>query len=351
MTHPRSQLLALAWLLAVTALLAACGGESSDASSQQDGNGGIQIATLTPTTEAAATSVESTAVPSATTEPTATPEPDVEATPAEPSAIPTGLSFQPPQLRQGGYSVIYLYEDAANATLSFGGLQYPMLQDGDRWWAIIGIGAFAEPGLAPLSVAYTPADGGEVESIAQSIEIISHDYPVENIDLDPETSALLDPDIVNNELAIRAGVLSGYTAAKLWSGAFVRPGEGEISSTYGVARSYNNGPVTSYHHGTDFIGDIGAPAYAAAAGTVVFAEELQVRGNTIMIDHGGGVFTAYNHLSAIAVTQGESVAAGQPIGAIGSTGLVTGPHLHWEVVIRGIEVDGELWLEGTSIGP
>jgi murein DD-endopeptidase MepM/ murein hydrolase activator NlpD len=353
MTHPRSQTLAsVAPLLLVVALLSACFGGSSASSKPApagdgDGDGGIVIATLTPAAEAS----QPSPTPSASTAP-ATPTPEPEApTPQPPSAVLTGLSLQPPQLRQGGYSVVYLHEAAANATLSFGGLQYPMLPDGDRWWAVIGIGAFAEPGLAPLSVAYTPADGGDVVSIAQSIEIVDHEYPVENINLDPETSALLDPEILNNELAVRAGVLSGYTAAKLWSGPFSRPAEGPLSSIYGVARSYNNGPVSGYHHGTDFAGDIGDPIYAAAGGVVVFAQELRVRGNTIMIDHGAGLFTAYNHLSAFNVTEGETVTAGQLIGALGSTGLVTGPHLHWEVVVRSVEVDGELWLEGNSVGP
>ena len=352
MTHPRSRSLAItALLLALAGLLCSCSGGSSGASSSPPAgtSGDIQIATLTPEPEAS----QPTATPSSSPAPeTPTPEPEPEpSTPEPPRAVATGLSLQPPQLRQGGYSVVYLHEPALNATLSFGGLQYPMLQEGDRWWALIGIGAFTEPGLAPLSVAYTPADGGDVVSIAQSIEIVDHDYPVENINLDPETSALLAPDIVNNELAIRAGVLSGYTTAKIWSGAFVRPGEGPISSIYGVARSYNNGPVSGYHHGTDFAGEIGDPVYAAAAGVVVFAAELQVRGNTVMIDHGAGLFTAYNHLSEIDVTQGDSVTAGQPIGALGSTGLVTGPHLHWEVIVRTVEVDGELWLDGSAVGP
>jgi murein DD-endopeptidase MepM/ murein hydrolase activator NlpD len=337
-------------LSAFAALSVACFGDSSNAASRPeaaDGSNDIVIATRAQGTqsETASTSPAATEVPSSTPEPAQTP------TPEPPSAVPTGLAFQPPQVRQGGYSVIYLYEPAANATLSFGGLQYPMLQDGDRWWAIVGVGGFAEPGLAPLSVAYTPLDGGDVQSIAQSIEVIPHEYPVENIDLSPETSALLDPEVVNNELAIRAGVLSGFTTARRWAGPFFQPAEGIISSIYGVARSYNNGPVTSYHHGTDFAGEIGDPVFAAADGVVVFAQELQVRGNTIMIDHGAGLFTAYNHLSAIGVLEGETVAAGQLIGAIGSTGLVTGPHLHWEVVLRTIEVDGELWLAGTSIGP
>jgi hypothetical protein len=348
MHSPRTLILSV--LLPLVAVLAACNGGSSPPATSDDASGGILIATLTPTT-----TLLSSAPEIVTPAPTPTAEPSVEPTPSPtpepPSAVPAGISLQPPQMRQGGFSVVYLNDPADNATLSFGGLQFPMLRDGDRWWAIVGVGAFAEPGLAPLSVAYTPAGETETVSIAHSIEIVAHEYPVENIILDPETSALLDPDIVNNELAIRAAVLTGYTTSQEWSGPFARPADGIISSIYGVARSYNNGPVSSYHHGTDFAGDIGDPVYAAAGGIVVFAQELQVRGNSVMIDHGAGLFTAYNHLSAITVIEGEVVTPGQIIGAIGSTGLVTGPHLHWEVVLRGVEVDGELFLTGADIGP
>ncbi len=307
MTHPRSnRLVCAAALLALAALTVACGA-STDAATKpgSDTSGGIQIATLTPTAEGATPALPS----SPTSQPSATPVLETP-TPEPPSAVPTGLAFQPPQLRQGGYSVVYLYEPALNATVSFGGLQFPMLQDGDRWWAVIGVGAFADPGLAPLSVAYTPVGGGDTISLAQSIQITDYDYPVENIDLDPETSALLDPDIVNNELAIRSSVLTGFTARKLWSGPFVRPSDAPIGDVYGIARSYNGGPVSGYHRGTDFTASLGDPVYAAAAGVVVFADELQVRGNTIMIDHGAGVFTGYNHLSAINVSVGDSVTAG-----------------------------------------
>jgi murein DD-endopeptidase MepM/ murein hydrolase activator NlpD len=129
------------------------------------------------------------------------------------------------------------------------------------------------------------------------------------------------------------------------------PAGGPYSGLYGIARSYNNGPVSSYHHGTDFLGDEGDPVYAAADGVVAFADHLDVRGNTIYIDHGAGLISGYHHLSAINVTAGETVSAGQLIGAIGATGLVTGPHLHWEVIIRGVEIDGKLWLESGAIGP
>jgi hypothetical protein len=245
----------------------------------------------------------------------------------------------------------YLNETAINATLTFGGRQYPMVQAGNRWWTVIGVGAFTSPGLAPVTVAYTPAQGAAVRSITQSLSITDRDYPVSHITLDPATASLLAPDIVNNEIAQRAAIFSGYTAQKLWNGAFQRPAEGPLSDRYGEGRSYNGSPVTDYHKGTDFVGGIGDPVYAAAAGRVVFTGELRVRGNAIIIDHGLGVFTAYHHLSAIKVVQGAIVAPGQRIGDIGSTGLVTGPHLHWEVIVRGVEVDGEYWLSDISLGP
>jgi len=267
------------------------------------------------------------------------------------SVATSGISFQPQQLTQGGTAVVYLNETAVSATLTFGGRQYAMTQSGGRWWAVIGIGAFAEPGSAPVSVSYTPSTGAAVRTISQSIAITDHEYPISYITLDPGTASLLAPDIVNNEIAQRASIFSGYSTQKLWNGPFRRPAGGDLSDRYGEARSYNGAPATDYHRGTDFIGNVGDPVYAAAAGRVVFAGELKVRGNTIIVDHGLGVFSAYHHLSAIRVNQGDMVTPGQRIGDIGATGLVTGPHLHFELVVRGVEVDAEYWLSGVTVGP
>ena len=272
--------------------------------------------------------------------------------PATPTTVPAaGITFQPAQLPQGGTAAVYLNETAVNATLTFGGRQYPMVQNGGRWWAVVGVGAFTQPGLAPVTIAYTPSAGAAVRTITQSVAITDNDYPVSNITLDPTTASLLAPDIVNNEIAQRAAIFSGYTTQQLWNGTFRRPADGALSDHYGEGRSYNGAPVTDYHKGTDFIGGIGDPVYAAAAGRVVFTGELKVRGNTIIIDHGLGVFSAYHHLSAIKIAQGATVVPGQRIGDIGSTGLVTGPHLHFEVIVRGVEVDAEYWLSGATIGP
>jgi murein DD-endopeptidase MepM/ murein hydrolase activator NlpD len=261
------------------------------------------------------------------------------------------MLFKPASMPQGGVAIVYLNESATAATARFQGRQYPMLNDTNRWWAIIGVGAFIEPGLHPVSITYTPAGRTSQASIVQSIAITDVVYPVEHIELDDATAALLSPEIVQAELAQRAAIFGGFSVQRLWQGPFRAPARGSQSSQFGEGRSYNGAPVTDYHRGTDFIGDIGSPVFASATGRVAFTGELKVRGNAIMLDHGAGVFTAYHHLSQILVEEGQLVNIGDNIGAIGSTGLVTGPHLHWEVIVRGVEVDGAYWLSGEELGP
>lgn len=146
-------------------------------------------------------------------------------------------------------------------------------------------------------------------------------------------------------------IVSGYrtqSQTKLWSGKFQLPNTARKSSPFGVKRSYNKGPVTSYHKGLDFAANKGAPVLAPAAGIVVVegyeAKGFHVHGNTVMLDHGQGVTSIYMHLSKINVKRGEKVAAGQKIGEVGHTGISTGPHLHWGVYLYGTSIDPEHFL-------
>ena len=100
-----------------------------------------------------------------------------------------------------------------------------------------------------------------------------------------------------------------------------------------------------HHSGTDFAADAGTPVIAAAAGRVAYVGLLTTRGNSVIIDHGVGVFTAYHHLSRIDVGVGEYVSQGEQVGLVGMTGLATGPHLHWELVVGGINVDPVSWTK------
>ncbi|MCA9928773.1 MAG: M23 family metallopeptidase, partial [Anaerolineales bacterium] len=116
---------------------------------------------------------------------------------------------------------------------------------------------------------------------------------------------------------------------------------------YGDGRSYNGGPIEIYHSGVDFSGTIGTPILAPANGIVVYTGFLDLHGNTVVINHGVGVVSAYFHLSEFLVNEGDEVKAGTPIGAGGSTGLSTGPHLHWELRIMDVSVNGDQWLTST----
>jgi len=141
--------------------------------------------------------------------------------------------------------------------------------------------------------------------------------------------------------------VAAFTPERMWSGPFIYPAAYTESfpSRFGSRRNYNGTGYNYYHAGLDFYGGTGAEITAPARGRVVFADALTVRGNTTIVDHGWGVYTAYLHQSEIRVSPGEVVEAGQIIGLVGATGRVTGPHLHWEVWVGGVPVDPLEWNE------
>jgi murein DD-endopeptidase MepM/ murein hydrolase activator NlpD len=125
---------------------------------------------------------------------------------------------------------------------------------------------------------------------------------------------------------------------RLWRGPFRLPRSSRITSPFGSARVFN-GEVQSRHLGTDFAGAIGAPVRAAGRGVVALVADFYLAGRAVYIDHGAGLVTAYFHLSRAEVRRGQTVAPGQRIGAVGRSGRVTGPHLHWVARYGAISVD------------
>lgn len=137
---------------------------------------------------------------------------------------------------------------------------------------------------------------------------------------------------------------------KFWSGPFLRPNNGEITTTYGVRRYYNGVFADDYfHRGVDYAGNLGSAIIAPAAGRVTFIgyekDGFKVHGNIIGLDHGQGVLSIFIHLQSIRVKQGDFVQAGQPIATLGNTGASTGPHLHWGLYVQGESVDPVPWRE------
>lgn len=271
-------------------------------------------------------------------------------------APPTFILPQTP-VPQGGSFFVVVEGAGINAmSVAFAGRTYPAAPDGGGWLAVIGVGqpvGLTEqhaPGLYPVQ-ATVRLDDGRTVLLNGTVTVTATDFPVEAITLDPPTSALLDPALTERELAVLRPLLAAFTPQRRWDGFFVRPAEGPITDVFGSRRSFNGGPATGSHSGVDFGAEAGTPVVAAASGRVVFAGPLPVRGNVVYIDHGLGVFTGYDHLSRITVQPGQEVRAGDPIGAVGATGLVTGPHLHWEVAVGGYFVNGLLWLSPEERSP
>jgi murein DD-endopeptidase MepM/ murein hydrolase activator NlpD len=208
--------------------------------------------------------------------------------------------------------------------------------------ALQGIYRLTDPDLYPLVLSATAADG-QVVTLPQRLPVHAGQYLVDDpLTVDPAT---IDPAVTLPEQNQIFAIAAPATPVKMWSGLFLVPSVGGFRSVFGSLRAYNGGPYDSFHGGVDFSGGEDRPITAPAAGVVVFTGKLTVRGNATVIDHGWGVYTGYWHQSQILVKVGDHVTPGQILGYQGSTGRVTGPHLHWELIIGGKQVDPLQWTK------
>jgi murein DD-endopeptidase MepM/ murein hydrolase activator NlpD len=144
-----------------------------------------------------------------------------------------------------------------------------------------------------------------------------------------------------------------HDSPPMWTSSFLRPRTSVVTSEFGSGRVFN-GRVTSRHLGVDFRGAVGEPVLATNRGVVALVDNFFLAGNVVYIDHGGGVVTAYFHLSKPLVAVGDTVTRGQRIGLVGATGRVTGPHLHWAarygtITVNPLDLIGldRKWYGGT----
>ena len=202
--------------------------------------------------------------------------------------------------------------------------------------ALIGIDADAEPGKREVRVR----TGSGAERTINFV-VVGRDFPEERLTIANRRHVNPEPADLERYARERRIQLDAYALRTALRGdllPFAMPLEGRISSEFGYRRVLNGQP-RARHSGLDIAANTGTPVVVPAPGTVAVTGDFFFNGKTVQIDHGGGLVTMYCHLSRIDVREGEMVRRGQLLGAVGATGRVTGPHLHWTVSLRGVRVD------------
>ena len=210
--------------------------------------------------------------------------------------------------------------------------------DATRWQALLGIDVDTHPGSYVVSFEATST--GRTMTATAELHITSGVFgrrvlKVDNAFVNPPEPAIAR---ITSEAREIEQLWTQTDAQRLWDGGFVRPVPDRANGAFG-SRSVFNGQPRQPHGGADFLSPAGTPIHAPNSGRIVLARDLYFTGNTVVIDHGLGVFSLLAHLSVMDVHQGELVARGQTIGQVGATGRVTGPHLHWAVRMNGARVD------------
>ncbi len=258
------------------------------------------------------------------------------------------LRFSTGGLAQGKTTVITASASPQTA-LSGELLGYPLHffpdESGEGFTALQGVYRLEEPGIKLFTITAAAPDGRTFTIRQQALLIgknYGYDTPLQVAD------NVIDPAITEPEFDLLMELVAPAPLDKLWNTRFYPPSTTPefITSWYGRLRSYNNSDYTYFHSGIDYGGGESSPILAPAPGIVVYTGFLEVRGNTTIISHGWGVYTGYWHQSQIDVAVGDQVDIGQTIGYMGATGRVTGPHLHFDLIVGSVEVDPEDWLNG-----
>lgn len=240
--------------------------------------------------------------------------------------------------------VVETERELAELDASFLGRDVAFHPDGAGHWAGWSLVALdAEAGLSVLELQGRLADGSLIEA-THAFRVEARSFPEERLSVAPRY--VEPPAEVRERLADERRRLAAIYARRDPGPelTFTRPVPGEPTSPFGTRRVFNGKPRAP-HSGIDLEAATGTPVLASAAGTVALAEDLYYSGGTVLVDHGGGLFTIYAHLSEIEVEVGARVEAGSRIGLSGATGRVTGPHLHWGAKIGDVPFDPLALLE------
>jgi peptidase M23-like protein len=267
-----------------------------------------------------------------------------------PGASPSSLAVTvtPPSPRQGDVALVLLSgaQGAREVDGVLGGVPLAFFPYGEDWAALTGIDLETRAGKQPWRVGVMDGDGS-VRKLAGSLTVRARAFPVQRltlptamVDLDPETEKRAE-----GEAARLRALYDTRTPERLWHGRFTMPLAVEGTGSGFGSRRIINGQPRRPHSGTDWAAERGTPVVASNRGRVVLVGDFFFGGRLVMLDHGLGLYTLYMHLDRVDVMEGSLIGRGETLGAVGSTGRATGPHLHFQVQVKRARVDPAALME------
>lgn len=249
----------------------------------------------------------------------------------------SSVSFPQESTWPGGIAFVDLgVAEGAAPVVTYGGKRVLVMADKGHWRAAIGISLKAPIGSAHVSLP----DGS-----TRSFDVSAHAYQEQRLQVAKSYVSLSEENLAryNRERKIISAARNNWRDAALDGVSLRAPVDGPRSSSFGLRRFFNDEP-RSPHSGMDIAVPSGEPVLASRDGIITATGDFYFNGNTIFVDHGQGFVTMYCHLSVIGVSKDQIVSAGDVIGAVGATGRVTGPHLHFGTYLNGTAVDPALLL-------
>ena len=228
--------------------------------------------------------------------------------------------------------------DIESAELVWQDKKIPYTRVGREWITVVGLDLDMKPGNYTGDVRVTR--NGVVENRSITLNVKAVKFPVERLQV-AEKYVELSPE--NTERALRETkeleeIHKTISGQALWKDPFIVPIPGGVGVSFGKRRVFN-GESRNPHAGADLKATTGTPIRSTNRGRVVLAKDLFFTGNTVIVDHGLGIYTLYAHLSRIDVAKDAMVERSQVVGLAGATGRVTGPHLHWGARVQNTRVD------------
>ena len=265
-----------------------------------------------------------------------------------PAAAAVKVTVTPSTVRQGDVALIVVSGAASAPEMdgSLAGRPFFFFPYADGYAALIGIDLEAKPGKTWWRLGFVDGTGAPRKA-AGTITVKARKFPVQRLSL-PKSMVDLSPDDerrANAEAARLRTLFDTIGPERLWRGRFTKPVASDAKAEGFGSRRIINGKPRSPHSGADFSAPAGTSVVASGRGRVALVVEFFFGGRLVALDHGEGLYTLYMHLERADVAEGALVERGSIIGAVGSTGRATGPHLHWAALLRRARIDPDALLK------